>query len=145
MNKIIILMLCISIPGYTRTLDTPKKPSVEIIKPWVRLLPGKMSTGAFMEIKNQTDKDLYLVKALSPIAKIVELHDHIKVDGVMKMQAVEKILIPAKSSTFLKKGSLHVMLIDLTSELKKDSTINLQLELSDGSSVNIKAPVLTDL
>ena len=143
MSKFLVLVLsCASILVSAADKVTVKSPSIEVTKAWVRLLPGKMSTGAFMEIKNLTDKDLYLVKAQSPIAKTVELHDHIKVDGVMKMQAIEKIKITAKSSVLLKPGSLHVMLIDLTSELKKDSTADIELQVSDGSTLTIKAPIL---
>jgi copper(I)-binding protein len=147
MKKIILLFLsCISLIAIAKTAKpTERTPQIQVINPWVRLLPGKMSTGAFMEIKNLTDKDLYLIKALSPIAKTVELHDHVKVDGMMKMQAVERILIPAKSSALLKKGSLHIMIIDLTTELKKDSVVDLELQISDGSSLHINAKVLTDL
>ena len=90
----------------------------------VRLLPPSTpATGVFVDIINPHDFDVTLVKAKSSRAKRVELHTHIKENGMMMMREVPKIIIPAKGSTQLKPGSFHIMLIGLTKPLKLNEEI----------------------
>jgi len=116
---------------------------ISAVGPFVRLAPpGAQATGAFMVLKNSGDKDVKLVRAASPAAKIVELHDHINDGGVMKMRKVDAVDIKAKGEAVLKPGSLHVMLIDLTAPMKEGDKIPLTLGFDDGSSKQIEVPVM---
>ena len=111
-------------------------------EPYVRMAPpGMANTGAFMVIKNADDKDHKLVKAESPVAKAVELHNHINEGGVMKMRPVKDVEIKAKGEAVLKPGSLHVMLIGLKQELKEGDNVSITLTFEDGSSKKVEAPV----
>jgi copper(I)-binding protein len=110
--------------------------------PFVRLVPpGTANTGAFMVIKNADDKDHKLVKAESPVSKVVELHTHVAEGGVMKMRPVKDIEIKAKGEAVLKPGSLHIMLINLKQELKEGDNVPITLTFEDGSTKKVEAPV----
>ena len=116
--------------------------SVSANEPYVRMAPpGMTNTGAFMVLKNADDKDHKLVKAESPVAKVVELHTHINEGGVMKMRPVKDIEIKAKGEAVLKPGSLHVMLIGLKQDLKEGDNVAITLTFEDGSSKKVEAPV----
>ena len=109
---------------------------------YVRLVPsGAPTTGAFMTLKNGGDKDRKLVKVDSPVAKTVELHNHINDNGVMRMRPVKEIEIKAKGEATLKPGSYHAMLIDLKQQLKEGDTVPVTLTFDDGSTRKVDAAV----
>jgi copper(I)-binding protein len=103
--------------------------------------PGTPTTLAFMTIKNSGSVDRKLLKADSPVAKTVELHNHINDNGVMRMRQVQEIEVKAKGQAELKTGSYHVMLIDLKQTLKEGDSVPITLTFDDGSTKKIEAPV----
>lgn len=115
--------------------------AISIHDPYVRLVPpGIRTTGGFMLIRNAGADDRRLIRAESPAAAIVELHNHINENGVMKMREVASITVKANGQTELKPGSFHVMLIDLKEELKEGSKVPITLKFDDGSSQTVLAP-----
>jgi copper(I)-binding protein len=110
--------------------------------PYVRAVPpGQPNSAAFMTIMNNGETPVSVVSASSPAAKVVELHTHVHEDGMMKMRRIDKIDVPAGGSTALEPGGLHVMLIDLTQDLKPEDKVAITLEFSDGSTQELEAPV----
>lgn len=118
--------------------------SIEIKDSYVRATPpGLPNSAAFMSVLNNTNEDIAIVKASAKVSKVVELHTHDMKNGVMKMYQVPKIDIKANSSTVLKPGGFHIMLIGLYKPLKVDENIELTLEFSNGLTKTITAPVKT--
>jgi copper(I)-binding protein len=119
--------------------------SVDVKAGWARAtVQGQKATGAFMTL---TAKDATrLVGISSPVAGVAEVHE-MKMDGdVMKMRAVEGGLdLPAGKAVELKPGGYHVMLMDLKTPLKKDTTIPVTLLFKDAkgvaSKLELKLPV----
>jgi copper(I)-binding protein len=99
-------------------------------------------TGAFMVIHNHGSSDRKLLKAASPAAQSVELHNHLNDNGVMKMREVAGIEIKAKAQAELKPGSYHVMLIGMKQALKEGDVVPITLSFDDGSTQQVDAPVL---
>jgi copper(I)-binding protein len=103
---------------------------VTVTDPWVRgTVTGQKATGAFMQLKSPADTAL--VAAASPVAKIVEVHEMKMEGGMMKMNAVDKLALPAGKTVDLKPGGYHVMLMDLVKPLKDGDTVPLQLTFED--------------
>ena len=116
--------------------------ALRIEAPYVRLAPpNAQATGAFMRIHNSHPVDRALIRADSPVARSVELHNHVNEQGMMKMVAVEKISVPARGQAELKPGSYHIMLIDMKAPLKEGEAVPITLTFDDGSSQRIDAPV----
>ncbi len=135
--SVLFVLLSIAHNSAIATID-----GITIIDPYVRAIPpGQTISAAFLQLHNNSAKTNYLIKATSPIANVVELHEHIHDRGMMKMRRVERIEIPAKSNTLLKPGGYHIMLIDLKETLALDKKITINLEFSDGSKQTIIAPV----
>jgi copper(I)-binding protein len=112
--------------------------TVEVKDAWVRsTVQGQQATGAFMKIT--AAKDARLVSVSSPVAGVSEVHE-MKMDGdVMRMRAVEGgLALPAGKPVELKPGGYHLMLMDIKTALKKDTTIPLTLVVRDGSGVETK-------
>lgn len=117
--------------------------SLSVENPYVRATPpGLPNSAAFMSISNSSDKDISLVSARSDASSVVELHTHDMKDGVMKMYQVPKINIKANSSTVLKPGGFHIMLIGLkTKPLKEEMNVEIELHFSNGQNLKVFAPV----
>jgi hypothetical protein len=133
-----VLALLASLPAAAQTAaDT-----ISIVDAYVRApAPNAPATGAFMVLKNSGATERRLVKAESPAARVVELHDHIDEGGVKKMRPVAAIAIAARGEAVLKPGSLHVMLIDMKKPLAEGDSVPITLGFDDGSSKRIDAPV----
>ncbi len=117
--------------------------SIKVEDAYTRATPPHVkNSAAFMKLKNNSDKDISLLSASSDVSNITELHTHGKKDGVMKMYQVPKIDIKAKSSTILKPGGFHIMLIGLKNKsLKEGQKANLVLNFSNGEKIKVIAPV----
>ena len=115
---------------------------LHIDAPYVRLAPPQaQATGAFMQIRNTSDAERKLVKAESPVAKTVELHNHVNENGVMKMRPVTHIVVPAHGKAELKPGSYHVMLIGLKQDLMAGSDITITLTFEHAGEITLTVPV----
>lgn len=115
---------------------------IVVVDPYIRMVPqGVPTTGAFMLIKNTGNTDRKLLRVDSPIAKSVELHNHVNDNGVMRMRPVKEIELKAKGQAELKPGSFHVMLIDLTKVLQEGEKVPMTLSFDDGSNEKLDATV----
>ena len=141
MNRTFIrltLLLAAALPCTAFAQD----PLLTVQEPYVRLAPPNApATGAFMLIKNAGKTDRKLVKADSPVAKNVELHNPINDNGVMKMRQVPEISVKANGLAVLKPGSYHVMLIGMHKPLEEGQSVPITLSFDDGSTLQVSAPV----
>jgi len=117
---------------------------VKVTHVWAKsTAPGQNVAGAYLNIVS--DAPAALVRAESPAAKVVELHE-MKMEGdVMKMRAVPKIDLPAGKEVKLEPGGLHVMLIDLKQPLKVGEKVPLTLVFDAGGKtekLNVDAEVM---
>lgn len=113
---------------------TADQPGVTVSNAWARALPPNVSTTAvYLELHNHSDKNDQLNGVSSPIAQSSELHDTREVDGLMKMQAIEKIEIAPHQQVALKPGGTHIMLFNVTQPLKAGEHFDLTLSFDSGS------------
>jgi len=116
--------------------------AITVSDPYVRLLPpGATASAAYLVIHNSDGADRMLVKAESPAAQSVEVHEHRNENGVMKMREVGSILIKAHAQTELKPGGYHLMLIGVRKALKEGDSVAITLSFDDGSKQQIEARV----
>jgi len=124
------------------TVALPAAAQVAVNGAWVRgTVAGQKVTGAFMQMTSPTDTAL--VAVTSPVAKIVEIHEMKMDGGMMKMNAVDKLPLPAGKLVELKPGGYHVMLFDLRQPVKEGDVVPLILTFEDKagrkSTVEVKA------
>jgi len=126
--------------------------SVTITEPWARASSAMAAAGAaYMTIENTGSEADALIGAASPAAETVEVHETVAMGsqapgasaegGMMGMQPVARLEIPAGGSVELKPGSYHVMLIDLTQELKPGDEIEITLTFEKAGEVTVTAEV----
>jgi copper(I)-binding protein len=151
MKKVLIAAVAILAMGSLSSCgssdEASKEAAIVIENPVVRSIDsasykneesGKYMTGSFMTITNNGDKDVTLVGGASPIAGIVEIHEVI--DGMMQPMA-NGLVIPAGENVKLRMGGYHVMLLELSKEIKAGDETEVTLRFSDGTEQTITAPV----
>jgi len=140
MKRLSVLLAVLSLSG---TAFAGAADVVVVHEPYVRLAPpNARATGAFMVLKNGSDREIRLVKADNPASQITELHTHINDNGVMRMREVPEIVIPARGEAVLKPGGLHVMLINMKAPLNEAQIVPITLTFDDGSSKQVDVKVL---
>ena len=120
------------------------EPGLYVMDAWTRESPMMQLAGAaYMVIHNSTDADDALVGASSPAAEFVELHlSSMDDEGMMSMNQVAEIPIPAHADAVLKPGSFHIMLINLVEPLTEGTEVELSLEFMTGEPQTVMAPVM---
>jgi copper(I)-binding protein len=134
-------LLCAFLSTLALTLEAHAQVSVS--DAWVRATVAQQKgTGAFMRIVSA--KDAKLVEVKSPVAKVAEVHEMSMVDNVMRMRPVAALALPAGKVVELKPNGYHVMLMELTEQIKVGDLIPITLTIEDKDSkrevVEIKAP-----
>lgn len=114
--------------------------TLEVRDPWAKAADEGMSA-AFGTLHNSTDADVVVVAASSPSSPMVELHETVEVDGVMQMQQVEGFTVPAGGDLVLDPGGNHLMFMGLTAPLVPGDEVTVVLELADGTTLDVVAPV----
>ena len=117
--------------------------SLVVTDPWIRSAPPNAPTlGAFMVLENNSDSEVSVVDAHSSLeVDRVELHRTVMADGVMKMVPQKSIPVPSHSSTVLKPGSWHVMLIGPKKVPSMGEVVQLTLVFGDGTEQVVAATV----
>lgn len=110
---------------------------------WARTSTGMAMAGAaYLTITNGTNQADALLKVSTPAAATPELHEtRAGASGMMAMQPVDRINIPAGGTVTLEPGGFHIMLVGLTGELKAGSTIELTLTFEKAGEVKVTAEV----
>ena len=104
---------------------------------------GQMqNSGAYGEIRST--KGDRLVRASSDAAEVVELHQHINDNGVMRMrEATEGFTIDPGQTMKMTPGGYHIMLFSVREPLRAGTMINLVLQFESGETAEIVIPVIS--
>lgn len=131
----LLLSLALCVPALAHA-------DIEVIDPYVRgLPPGVANTSAYMTLRNTGAGDVDLVAVSSDIAASTMLHTTMDHGGMLHMMHVDKVSIPAGGETRLASGGLHIMLMQLNEHPAPGSSVPLLLRFSDGSELQVSAPV----
>jgi hypothetical protein len=139
--------------------------AISVKDAWARTSPMVASAGAaYMVISNTGSTADALVGAASPVAATVEVHEttmmapspgasggmgmaspapgaSMGTGGMLGMQKVDRVEIPAGGSLELKPGSYHIMLLDLQQDLVAGEQIEITLTFEKAGQVKVNAEV----
>jgi len=108
----------------------------------VRLLPpGVPNTAAYFSIQNRSDKSQILVGAVADFATKAEIHNHILVNDMMRMQQQSEVVIQPGETVQFAPGGLHIMLFGLKQPLLEGQSVTFSLQTKEGESISITANV----
>ena len=86
------------------------------------------------------DTDTKLIQVSSPVAIKAEMHESTSQDGVMSMQQVREVDIPAKSEVKFAPGGKHVMFWNVNPGITAGKAMTLIFTFADGNEIQVDAP-----
>ena len=99
---------------------------------------------AYMEIKNNSNKDSYITAINSPQFRKVEIHSMYHKDGMMRMEKQDQLKLAAGKTTSLEPGGYHVMLFNPKKWYQVGSKFTLNITLNNKNSFTVTVPVIKD-
>ncbi len=112
-----------------------KSDNLTVSQAWVRAtVPGQEVSGAFMNLTSKTNARL--IKAESPVAEIVEIHSMSMNNGVMQMREIKELELPAGKTVQLAPGGFHIMLINLSRQLKAGDSVPIKLTIKGAGNTD---------
>ncbi|MFZ4406295.1 MAG: copper chaperone PCu(A)C [Paracraurococcus sp.] len=112
-----------------------------ITRPWTRAA-GQNGTGAgFLGIGNAGRAADRLIGASAPIARVTEIHTHVREGDILRMRPVEAIEIPAGQTVTLQPGGFHLMLIGLKEPLIQGQAVPVTLRFERAGEVPVMLAV----
>ncbi|MCK0069180.1 copper chaperone PCu(A)C [Kordiimonas laminariae] len=111
---------------------------ITIDQPWAPHTGRRtMSAAVYFKIHNNTHHADKLVGVETDLAEIAMLHRSYEDDGIMKMDHVEALEIPAGGDAALEPGSYHIMLMRLEQPLKRGEVFPLSLQFEKAGTVQV--------
>jgi copper(I)-binding protein len=144
LNKILLLIALALPAGFVEAQDYAKG-QLSIAQPWSMALPPNAPTiAAYFVISNNGPDADRLQSVDTPIAGAAQLHEHVSQDGLMKMQHVDTVDVPAGGNVTFAPMAYHVMLLDLKdrTRLIDGQTFPLTLHFQKAGDLTVSVVVL---
>jgi copper(I)-binding protein len=110
---------------------------IVVTRAWTRAA-GQNGTGAgFLSIANRGTAADRLVGASSPIARVTEIHTHIREGDILRMRPVAAVELPPGETVTLQPGGFHLMLIGLKEPLIQGQTVPVTLRFERAGEVEV--------
>lgn len=136
-NIILVVLSLIGLSSQAAELDQLSTENAKVRA----VIPGAVNTAGYLIVKNNSDEDVKLVSASSPIAKRVEFHQHLHQGGLMKMIKLDDVTIPANGEVVFESGGLHIMFLEVDSTMADNKTANVRLMDSNGNELSVEFKV----
>ena len=126
-RQVAFILLVIAFTGASTAQQTESNTAMPIVSgAWIKTtVPGGNVSAAYMQIKSPTP--LKLIKAESPVAGIVEIHNMKMNNGVMEMKALDALDVPPDRLVELRPGGVHVMLMNVKKPINRGDRVPLTL------------------
>ena len=122
--------------------STSVRAEVSVQNAWVRATPGaaKVTAGYAVIVNSGPKADRLLAVSISDAA-MTEIHQSMESGGIMKMDALNGLDVPAGGRVEMKPGGYHLMIMGLTRPLKVGEGMNVIFKFRDGGDVAVAAKV----
>lgn len=144
MLKKILLLAALLLPACFVDAQEYVKGNLSVAHPWsMELPPNAPTVAAYFVITNKGPEPDRLSGVDSPVAGTTQLHEHLHKDGLMKMQQVDGVDIPAGGTVAFAPMAYHAMLLDLKdrSKLVTGQRFPLTLHFEKAGNVTVEVVV----
>ncbi len=141
-RSFIIAMVFVAALSLSACGAGPSGPQVSVEEAWSRPVPAAGGNGAvFMRLVNGGNEADQLVGGEALVAGAVEVHKTTMEEGVMKMEHIPGLEIPAKREVSLEPGGYHVMLIGVNQALQPGDTLPITLNFEKSGEMQLEVQV----
>lgn len=142
MFKKSLLLVALMVPCMFASAHEYDVGDLHIEHPWSREMPPVApAAAAYFVVENNGKTDDALLSVSTPQAGVAQMHENLVKDGVMKMQEVKRVDIPAGGEMRFEPKGYHVMLLELKSQLKDGERFPLTLNFEKAGSVTVEVAV----
>ena len=128
--------------AFTVSQDKPSGDVVAIMNSWVREAhPGAKMNAGYMTLVNVDSEEVTLVKVESEAFENIEVHEMVRVDGLMEMREVTDLTIPAKGQIQFEPGGKHLMLMGPRENLTTGQKVDMTLTFKSGKKQTVSVQV----
>lgn len=114
----------------------------EVVDAWVRLPAVEGNPGAaYFTIHGGADART-LVAVRAPFAVRAELHESIHANGMMTMEPIADLAVPAGGELVFEPGAKHVMLFDIGPAVQAGTPVPLRFEFAEAPPIEVQAVVV---
>ena len=115
---------------------------LEFRDPWIKNLPASVPVRAgYMTIHNPQSEAVSIVSLRSNAFAMIEIHQTIEQDGMMRMEQVTGLKIEPNSSVQLEPGGLHLMMMNPSEPTQAGDLLEIVVVLDDGSEQRVEMQV----
>jgi copper(I)-binding protein len=122
------------IAGAAHAADAP---SVKASDSWLRVLPGTLPAGGYVNFENLSDRAVSIVGASSPDYADAMIHRSSTDGGMGRMEMVDSVPLPPKGKVAFSPGGYHVMLMDAKHPVKPGDKVIVTFALSNGEKLPV--------
>lgn len=139
---VIALAACGAAPESAPPAAAQPAGELRVENAWAAPTPGGVDVSAgYVTIVNGTAAEDRLLSATSPRAARVELHEMIMDEAVMRMRAVDVLVIPAGGRIELTPTGRHLMFFGVTQPFATGETIPVRLTFERAGEIDVSLPV----
>jgi len=140
-KKISLTILLVAVILISANACSTAKESLEIKDAWARPGLAGGNSGVFFSIINGTGSGDQLFGATSEVAAFVEIHKTVMENEVMMMKPQSFVAIPSGEQVDFQPGGLHVMLIDLHSDLNVGDEFQVSVKFENAGEIRLNVIV----
>ncbi len=129
------------LPLLAITASCQKAPELYVDNASVQLSPVAGNPSAAYFTVHGSDEATDLIQVSSPMAIRVEMHESRNDNGVMRMNTVTAVPVPAGSKVEFAPGGLHVMLWNINPAITPGKTLPLVFAFGNGTRIQVDTPV----
>jgi hypothetical protein len=115
--------------------------SIQVFNPWVRVAKTGDNSAAYMLIKNTGSQPDKLLKVECAVSMMTGLHETKMSGDEMQMVEIPALELPANSQVELKSGGYHVMMMNISQDLKEGDQMKMTLTFEKAGLLEIMAVI----
>jgi len=127
---------------FTVSHEEPATDVIAIMNSWVREAHANARVNAgYMTLVNVSSEDVRLLKVESDAFDSVEVHEMTMVDGMMEMNELKELVIPAKGQIKFEPGGKHLMLMGPREHFSSGQKVDMTLTFNSGKKQTVSVKV----
>lgn len=128
--------------AFTVRHEEPSADVVAIMNSWIREAHANAKVNAgYMTLVNVSSEDVMLLKVESDAFDSVEVHEMAMVDGMMEMNELNGLVIPAKGQMQFEPGGKHLMLMGPRERFTRGQKVDITLTFNSGKKQTVSVKV----